>query len=137
MNYYKILAISPVLYNISSQLIYFIHNSLHLLTPTPVFSFPLPSPHCVCSAAQSHLTAVCDPVDFFQPARLLCPLQFSEQNTGGSHSLRDPLSNYQTSVSPASVTLANSYHKPGAFLTGNLQNLDAKFALFKQRYVIL
>ena len=45
-SYYKILAVFPMLYNISLQLTYFVHSSLYLLTPCPYLAppcFPLPS----------------------------------------------------------------------------------------------
>ena len=54
-----------MLYNISSQLIYFIHNSLHLLTLTPVFLLSS-SLSPLCARPLSHVW-LCDPVDCSLP----------------------------------------------------------------------
>ena len=49
-SYYKILAIFSVLYNISLQLIYYIHSSLYFLIPPPILLLPPSLPTLVTTS---------------------------------------------------------------------------------------
>ena len=97
------MAILPVLYNISFQIIYFIHSSLYLLMLTILNLFIV----CViCSVVFNSLQA-CG----LKPDRLLYPWNFPGKNTGvGCHDLlRAPSQPRDQSTSPVSPTPAGGF----------------------------